>query len=78
MRTTPTCTYDPPDLIPTAWPINFWFIYTNTPVLSPLLITNVSNIKHAIVTTELKTEATIEAAYKCLLATSALGNHESL
>ncbi len=30
MRTTPAGTYDPPDLIPTVWPINFWLIYAST------------------------------------------------
>ena len=31
--TTPTCTYDPPGLIPTAWPFIVGLIYANTPVL---------------------------------------------
>ena len=72
MRTTPTCIYDPPDLIPHAWPNIFWLIDTITPVSSPLLTTNNSNLKPTIIITELTPRAAIEAANKHLLATTAL------
>ena len=60
MRTSPTCTYDPLDLIPSTWPISFWLIDANTPVLSPLLTTNVGNLKPNIVRIESKPETNIE------------------
>ena len=60
MRTSPTCTYDPPDILPSTWPINFWLIDENTPILSPLLITNVSNLKPNIARIESKHEEAIE------------------
>ena len=61
MRPTPTCTYDPPNLIPSAWPINICLIDATTSILSPFLTTNVSNLKPTIVTTELKYETFLEA-----------------
>ncbi len=54
MRTTPTCIYDPPDLIPIAWLVNFWLIDANTLVLSLLLSIDSSNLKPNFATTELK------------------------
>ncbi len=60
MRTSPRCTYDPLDLIPSTWPINFWMIDANTPVLSPLLTTNVSNLKPNIVKSELEPNIVIK------------------
>jgi hypothetical protein len=60
MRMTPTGTYDPPDLIPTAWPINFWLIDASSPVLSPLLNTEASNLKPNVVTNELNSEVAIK------------------
>ncbi len=36
MRTTSTYTYDPLDLIPTLWLINFWLLDASTSVLSSL------------------------------------------
>jgi hypothetical protein len=64
MRTTPTCTYEPPDIITSAWVINRWLIDANTLVLSPLMNTSVSTLKHNIVTTQLEANATIEATNK--------------
>jgi len=63
MRTSPTCTYDPLDLIPSTWPINFWLlIYANTYALSPLLTTNVSNLKPSIVKAKSEPKLAIETA----------------
>jgi hypothetical protein len=45
MRTTPTSTYEPPDIITYAWVINYWLIDANTHVLSPLMNTSVSTLK---------------------------------
>jgi hypothetical protein len=59
VRTSPTCTYDPPDLIPSAWVINYWLIDGNTAVLSPMIPTNVGILKPNIVTTNLETNAAI-------------------
>jgi hypothetical protein len=62
-RTSPTGTYVPSDLLPSIWHvINFWLIDASTPVLSPLLTTNVSNLKPSIVKIEQELEATIETA----------------
>ncbi len=72
MRTTPSGTYDPVDLIPAAWPINFRLITANTPVLSPLLTTNVSYLKPNVVTTELKPEAATETSYEYLSTIDAM------
>jgi hypothetical protein len=72
MIITPLRNYDPLDLIPSAWPINFWLIDANTLVISPLLTTTVSNSKPTIVTTKLKPEAAIEATDKYLLVSYAL------
>jgi hypothetical protein len=51
MRTTPTCTYEPPDIITFVWIINSWLIDANTHVLSPLTNTSVNTLKPNIVTT---------------------------
>jgi hypothetical protein len=61
MRTTPTCAYEPPDIITFAWVINYWLIDTNTHVLSPLMNTSVSTLKPNIVTTQLEANAAIKA-----------------
>ncbi len=53
-------------------PVNFWLIDASTPVLSPLLTTNVINLKPNIVETESKSEATIETANESLPTTAAL------
>jgi hypothetical protein len=66
MRTSPTGTYVPSDLLPSIWPVNFWLIDATTLVLSPLLTTNVNNLKPSIVETESKFEATIEIANESL------------
>jgi hypothetical protein len=42
MSTTPTGTYEPPDIIRSAWDINYWLIDANTPDLSPLMNTSVN------------------------------------
>ncbi len=72
MRTSPIGTYDLPDLMPSTWPINFWLIVANTPVLSPLLITNVSNLKPNIVRIESKPKAALETTNENISTTIAL------
>ena len=49
MRTSPTSTYDPLYLTSSIWPDNFWLIDASTPILSPLLTTNGSNLDSNIV-----------------------------
>ena len=51
MRTNPTGTYEPPDIITSAWVINLWLIDANTRVLSLLMNTSVSTLKPNIVAT---------------------------
>ena len=72
MRTIPIGIYATSDVIPTDWPNNVWLIDANTPGLLPLLTTDVSNLKPTIVTTELKSEAAIEAADKSVSSEVAL------
>ena len=72
MRTSPTGTYVPSDLLPSILPVNFWLIDASTPVLSPLLTTNVNNLKPSIVVTESKFEAAIETIDENLPTTTAL------
>jgi hypothetical protein len=57
-----------PDIITSAWVINYWLIYANTTILSRLMNTSVSILKPSIVTTKLEANAAIEAANKYLLA----------
>ena len=66
MRTAPIGTYEPPDLITSAWVINYWLIDANTHVLSPFMNTSVSTLKPNIVTTQFEANAAIEAANKYL------------
>ncbi len=70
MRTTPTGTYDPPDLIPTVWPIIFGLIDASTPVLSPLLNTYASNLKPKVVTNELNPQVAIKVEDESLPTTA--------
>jgi hypothetical protein len=72
MRTTPTCTYEPPDLATSAWVINYWLIDANTHVLSALMNTSVSTLKPNIVTTHLEANTTIETANTYLSAVAAM------
>jgi hypothetical protein len=72
MRTSPTCTSDPSDLLLSIWPVNFWLIDANTPVLSPLLTTNVNNLKPSIVKIEPELEAAIETVDENLSTATAL------
>ena len=72
MRTSPTGTYVPSDLLLSIWPINFWLIDANSPVLSPLLATNVSNLKPNIVKIESKSEATTQIVDENLSTATAL------
>ena len=60
MKTSPTYTYDPFYLIPSTWSIHFWLIDANTHVLSPLLTTNASHLKHGIVKVESEPEVSLE------------------
>ena len=62
MRTTPTRTYEPLDIIISAWVINYWLIDANTHVLSPLTNTSVNTRKPNIVTTHLEAIKAIKAA----------------
>jgi hypothetical protein len=60
MRTSPTCTYGPLDLIPFAWAIYYWLIIdANTHVLSSIITTNVGVLKPNIVTSNLESNAAI-------------------
>jgi hypothetical protein len=72
MRTSPTGTYVPSDLLPTIWPVIFWLIDANTLVLSPLLTTNVNNPKPRIVKIEPELEAATQIADENLPTTTAL------
>jgi hypothetical protein len=72
MRTTPTCTYEPPDIITPAWVINYWLIYANTYILSPLLNTCINTLKPNIVTTQLEANEAIKVVNRYLLATTAM------
>jgi hypothetical protein len=60
MRTSPTCTYDPPSLIPFAWVINYWLTFAYTHVLYLMIARNVGVLKLDIVTNKVETNATIE------------------
>ena len=71
MSFSPTGTYALPDLIPYTWPIHFLLIDANTPVLSPLLTTNVSNLKPNIVKSEWKPNIVIETKEENLSTTIA-------
>ena len=67
MKTTPTGTYEPPDIIITStWVIRFWLIDAITPILSPLTNTSVNTLKPNIVTTQLEANEAIKAANKYL------------
>jgi len=72
MRTTPTCAYEPPDIITSAWVSNYWLIDANTHVLSPLMNTSANTLKPKIVTTQLEANAAIKAANKYLSPTTAM------
>ena len=72
MRTSPTGTYVPSDLLPSLWPVNFWLIVASTPVMSPLLTTTVNNLKPSNVETESELETAIEAANENLPEATAL------
>ena len=72
MKTSSTCTYVPSDLLPSLWPVNFWLIDASTPILSPLLTTNVNNLKPSIVETESELESAIETANENLPTSAAL------
>ena len=72
MRTSPTCTNVPSDLLPSIWPINFWMIDANTLVLSPLLTTNANNLKPSIVKIDPELKAVIEITDENLSTTVAL------
>jgi hypothetical protein len=52
MRTSPTGTYVPSDILLSIWPINFCLIDANKPLLSPLLTAIASNLKPSIVKTK--------------------------
>jgi len=70
MRTTPTCTYESPDIITSAWVINFLLIDANTHVLSPLTSTSVNTLKPNIVTAQLEANEAIKAANKYVSTTT--------
>ncbi len=68
----PTGTYVPSDLLPSIWLVNFWLIDANTPVLSPLLTTNVNNLKPNIVKIEVEPDTSVEIVDENLSTTTAL------
>jgi hypothetical protein len=72
MKTSPTGIYVPSNLLPSIWLVNFWLVDANTPVLSPLLTTNVRNLKPSIVKIEPKLEVANETADENLSAAAAL------
>jgi hypothetical protein len=72
MKTTPTCTYEPPDIITSAWVIKFWLIDANTYVLSPLTNTSVNTLKPNIIATQLEANEAIKAANKYVSAATAM------
>jgi hypothetical protein len=72
MRTSPIATYVPSDLLPSIWPMNSRLIDANTPVLSPLLTTNVSNLKPKIVKIEVEPETIVEIVDENLSSATAL------
>ncbi len=72
MRTSPTCTYVPSDLLPSIWPANFRLIDANTPVLSPLLTNIVNSLKSNIVKIEMGPETVVEIVDENLSTTTAL------
>ena len=72
MRTYLTTTCDSPDLIASTWVIDEWLIDEDTPVLSLLITTNIGILKPNIVTSNLETNAAIEAADKYVATTTAL------
>ena len=53
-------------------PLNFWLIDASTPVLSPLLTTNVNILKPSIAETKSKFEAAIETVNESLPTSVAL------
>jgi hypothetical protein len=72
MRTTPTCTYDPPVLSTFAWVLHYWLIDASASVLSPTIATNLSLLKPIIVITKLKSYAAIKEADNYLSSTIAM------
>ena len=72
MRTTPTCTCEPFDIITFAWVINCWLKDAITHVLSPLMNARVNTLKPNITTTQLETNTSIEAANKYLSEATAM------
>ena len=72
MRISPTCTYVPSNLLPSIWHVNFWLIDANTPILSPLLTTNVNNLKPNNVKIESELDTAAKIVDEKLSTTSAL------
>ena len=72
MRTTPTGTNEPPDIIIYAWVINYWIIDANPHALSPLTNTSVNTLKPNIVTTQFEANEAIKAANKYLSSATAM------
>jgi hypothetical protein len=64
MRNTLVGTYEPLDLTTFAWAINYLLIDANKHVLSPIMDTSVSTLKHNIVTAHLETNGAIKAVNK--------------
>ncbi len=61
-----------PDIITSAWVVNYWLKDAATHVLSPLMNTSVNTLKPGIITTKLEANEAIKAANKHLLATTAM------
>jgi len=72
MGTTPIGTYELPDIITSAWVVNFWLIDANIHVLSPLTNNSVNTLKPSIVTAQLEANEAIKARNKCLSAAAAM------
>jgi hypothetical protein len=62
----------PPDIVTSAWVINFLLIYANTHILSPLMNTSVATLKPNIITAQLEADAAIEAANKYVSVVAAM------
>jgi len=71
-RTTPTCAYEPPDLITSTCFVNCWLIDANTHVLSPTIATKVNVLKPSIVISELEPNVDIQAIYEYVSASVAM------
>ena len=68
LRTTPSCTHAPRDIITYTWVNNLLLIDAKMHVLSPTIATNVNVLKPSSVTSELEPNIVIQAAHEYLSA----------